>query len=830
MKKNCLGMLAVLAWFGVSGATIEWESPYDAVAAVDVATEGETVFASNASGTDYTVNGVLFKGASSVAHTDYYALGIVTSAGAGNANGKIWEINTSAFGANKASSDYERMLAGGFFHRYNSTVSLTLKSLQPGEDYLVQIWMSERRYGSESYSDVIDSVCTLQAVPSSGALGQYAIGRFRADAETQTILISSTRSPLVNAMQVRKLSAVRFSDVCWGPVERAGSESEINLSGQTLYAYQFSRYAQTVNGVEFGVFDVTKEYDDVDLSCSPYAPHELRRSNENKLRERVTCQNELCQDNSHPYCWMLANCAYVNRASGQSPIWMDLTLKRLVPGRRYLVQLWYQDARYEGPCQLFQTVDGARSLFAYDPENNNFGSWVSGTFVATATTRTIRIRGRNGSAETNPMLNAFQVRDLSEEGWCERIESGFITDETAIRTEGSLVYASTPGTQDLTVNGVTFKQETSKTAWADGKVALTGFENIRSTDTFFPNPSTPLEHLLAPALYNTQPGVATLTFGGLTPYEPYLIQLIVNDSRDIEGVDTRAFKILNLQEYWRYYQDRTTAKRFGSSVSVVVWPTAERVKLVVAYTGTSPSPQLNALQVRKLDGASGGTLWTGGSSGTWSTEAAGWDGLVGTPWAGQAGLARDARLPDGTTLAVSPGVSVRNIGAVGTATLTGTLPTLAGQIYGGDVTLLAPWQACELGKTTAGRLTLNAPSPALQRIMVAAGTLVIGGDAETMNLTDLVACAPGKIQLTAGATVALDRPSFDLGMVDAINIPVGYSWTSQKACVLRTTGQFTGTLPRLVGSGPSMTLTHVLLDEGGEELHLKLDGFLILLK
>ncbi len=591
--------LIALAGLHLSAATIEWESPHDIVSADDVATEGETCFAYNKTGTDYTVNGVLFKGDTSVQYIPTNTTDVVLSVveGAGNS----WENNASAFGDGKGSTDYEYMLYGGAFYRYSGTVAMTLQSLQPGEEYLVQIWMSERRSGYDPYNDTLDGVCTITANPSNGAPGQYAVGRFRADAATQTISIYSARSPLVNAIQVRKLSGIK-----WGEVQRVGNGSEVSVEGAAVCAYQFSGTASlTVNGVAFAQFDINTVHDGVELASDGGTGHTLKRSNSNSLGQDAVYPLETPAS----YKTMLANCAYVARQAGVSTgiYWMDLKFKQLVPGHTYLVQLWYEDARTSDALGNLQRIDGVRSLYAFDADNGNLGSYVTGTFIATETSRTIRIRGDkvSNSALNNPMLNAFQLRDITKNYWCESASAGFMSGASDIKTEGTLLYAYTPDDRDQTVNGVTFSSQSSTANWGDGNVTMTGFVSRRHDTTFFPSPASDFENLLAPGIYGSaRTTEATLTLSNLEADTPYLVQIIVNDSRTTAGLDTRGFKVSGIMDDYAYYQDATTAKRYGSQVSLVLWPSSATVTLKLLYTGSTAdntSPQLNALQVRKLD-------------------------------------------------------------------------------------------------------------------------------------------------------------------------------------------------------------------------------------
>lgn len=92
------------------------------------------------------------------------------------------------------------LLAGTAFHRNAGTSTVTLLGLQPGEEYLVQIWLNDSRQAG--YQEVLDGTCTVSTHPDGASYGQYAIGRFRADSTGRAIVYTDTPESQVRLAEV----------------------------------------------------------------------------------------------------------------------------------------------------------------------------------------------------------------------------------------------------------------------------------------------------------------------------------------------------------------------------------------------------------------------------------------------------------------------------------------------------------------------------------------------------------------------------------------------------------------------------------------------------
>ena len=115
------------------------------------------------------------------------------------------------------------------------------------------------------------------------------------------------------------------------------------------------------------------------------------------------------------YLTMLKSSCYISQSS------ITLTLKRLTPGHRYLVQLWVHDGRDLPGFDRILTIDDTltlnfRNKDAYDPAR---GDYATGIFTAKAETQAIKLSmgSRTGVAPT-VQLNGMQVRDLGAPNDC----------------------------------------------------------------------------------------------------------------------------------------------------------------------------------------------------------------------------------------------------------------------------------------------------------------------------------------------------------------------------------------------------------------------------
>ena len=182
--------LAAVACIGLAGAasasTVTWGSAANIAGATDVSTVGTLVVANEFGGTSptaQTVNGVTFS-PFPLTNSASATQGIVTLSAPVTGDTVNLNSNTN-FGPSNFSASYDAMLRGG--GAINSSngldpMDLTVASLTPGAQYLVEIWVNDSRgyavsrqetlSGSSSDSAVIDYLTPP---------GQFITGTFIAD-------------------------------------------------------------------------------------------------------------------------------------------------------------------------------------------------------------------------------------------------------------------------------------------------------------------------------------------------------------------------------------------------------------------------------------------------------------------------------------------------------------------------------------------------------------------------------------------------------------------------------------------------------------------------
>ncbi|MDF7799081.1 glycosyl hydrolase [Pontiellaceae bacterium B1224] len=86
----------------------------------------------------------------------------------------------------------------------------------------------------------------------------------------------------------------------------------------------------------------------------------------------------------------------------------------LVPGRDYLIQVWFADTRNAVVSTRNMTFGDGEAVESTVSLNAGLVQYATGTFTADGTTQTLTITGDNGSGgSVDSHVNAFQIRDLS---------------------------------------------------------------------------------------------------------------------------------------------------------------------------------------------------------------------------------------------------------------------------------------------------------------------------------------------------------------------------------------------------------------------------------
>ena len=197
----------------VEAATITWSSAQGVSGDSDVATSGTLEYAFNF-GTSAvqaaTVNGVAFS-AFAITHGSTTAtVGNVTVAESPGFLTSHSNLGTVSAPFTNLSSGYQSLLGSGGSAGIPTTITVTLAGLTIGTQYSLQWWASNAAsipgLTTTTAASGANSV-TLDA--TTGGLGQFVTGTFTADGTSQTFTLTSPSNsgPLINALQLRNISA-----------------------------------------------------------------------------------------------------------------------------------------------------------------------------------------------------------------------------------------------------------------------------------------------------------------------------------------------------------------------------------------------------------------------------------------------------------------------------------------------------------------------------------------------------------------------------------------------------------------------------------------------
>jgi len=221
------GGVAVLGASVASAAIITWGTAQNITGDSDVSLEGPLVRADGGAQTA-TVNGVLFQDTLTTPSDPFTnspewggylcyatlssAVDSITQPQVDGAESWGMNRNDGPFAGsyyppfNTLSGDYQTILKSAVSTGLG-TATMTLGGLSTGQAYLVQLWAHDARYNVGTRSQIFDgnesTVMTYAHADNEGSLGQYIIGRFTADATTQSFTITSGESVMVNAYQLR---------------------------------------------------------------------------------------------------------------------------------------------------------------------------------------------------------------------------------------------------------------------------------------------------------------------------------------------------------------------------------------------------------------------------------------------------------------------------------------------------------------------------------------------------------------------------------------------------------------------------------------------------
>jgi hypothetical protein len=194
------------------------------------------------------------------------------------------------------------------------------------------------------------------------------------------------------------VASLTFNTIVWSAANTVSGATDIATNGSLLYAYNNSGSAATVNAVTFtGVNSVTAWGTGVVLDGWD-----------------ATSTSAFSGGTSAPWNGLPAGYKTILQGGVYNGGGVaTVTLKNLVVGHQYQVQVWVNDSRAGSTTNRTEILSGAMSTSVTLAYNNTYaaggvGQFAIGSFVATATNQSFTM---DGNASTQ--LNALQVRDVT---------------------------------------------------------------------------------------------------------------------------------------------------------------------------------------------------------------------------------------------------------------------------------------------------------------------------------------------------------------------------------------------------------------------------------
>ena len=745
--------------FSAGANGIRWEQAKDITGDADVRTDGVLRYAYAPASA--VVNGVQFQN------------GLCNSDGTYPSNGAQWNyipnnlalmadvtLNSRA-GAQATythpsgvSVDYARILDGIWY--LSSTMQITLKNLTPGHAYIVQFWACDTSNNSRYLTvDGADSSAKVNCYYP----GQHITGSFTAVAETQTFSLTPHKDvfSLFNAIQLRDVTP---GCVEWEAARDITDDADVRTEGEPVFAIGWAPVTSVVNGVTFVPQSSIGELIGAGVSfyggMAGYVPQALN--------------TEIVQSLSDDYHRLMGGGVW---KGSLSLVWLNL--KGLVPGGRYLVQLWVNESRNAlGPYRLMSVDGGVRLAF----RKESYGQHVTGTFTAVSDVQSILLRpfwsGTGANAVTQ--VNALQLRRL-DSGAATHWRVNHITQsDHDVRLDGNLLYAYnfSDAATDATVNGVTFRgyvRGGNRTSSTDD-IAFALASNGGDADVGFTDATMSADYLLMlkTATWATGNATSSLTLKRLVPGHRYLVQLWVSEGRTDKVLTGRYMIVDNVATVNFHNAGVFTPPRGDVATGLFTATTSmQTITLLPRHYTSSPNVcvQLNGLQVRDLGAAdSAVNVWAGGASGAWGEDATNWNDPAGspregTPWNAANGGTNTAVFAAATSAAL-PSADIAANGVVSSGALTigeanDGRSIDVGFVEARSCTFKSGWAARTLAKYDLGSFTLEGASPNLAQVVAGGGSLAFSRADALKAGADVTVAKGATLTLADGATPFLSR-------------------------------------------------------------------------
>lgn len=571
--------VAVLALAAVQGwsATITWDYARTMLGGDDMLDLPVVEALNVGSGTGTTVDGVAFKGD-----------GTTTSVFVPVSSGGSYSAFLTSETTPSISDAYHTLLSNGKY----SADAVVLSNLTVGAEYTIQIWTSDARANLIGRTVLVGTErkeLFSNAFMIAGGLGQYIIGTFTADSATQTIPLEAGAGSITGKKPDVQISAAALysgaatfaapptfepgivpAEVTWDGYVRPISDGTDTLGLTAQGTLNVGGAVDvTLDGIAFAADDGAAAVASLGGTAHEgYVPG-----------PQGSTDPDVSQD-------------YIDLLDSGRDVPGGILITGLTNGQSYTVQLWVNDASYEGNFDQTEVDGGARLLrSSMQGAVNSLGQYLIGTFTANSAQQVVSIASKNGAK-----LNAVAVYDGAASfdpdppaefpkppppefefvgpEWISGVDSDFYGN--------IVVTAHSLGDKYTTnvVGGITFLP--------DDNVAKGGKYSLFIETNSWPEVSDPYKAVLTTARYN----VSSFNLKNLTVGQQYSVQLFSSDARATLGAgkDRTTDIVTNTTVAVSIRQSDDSAARLGQ-YAVAVFTAKETTKTIVIAGGAPPGEE-----------------------------------------------------------------------------------------------------------------------------------------------------------------------------------------------------------------------------------------------
>ncbi|MDB6017897.1 MAG: hypothetical protein JWR19_2386 [Pedosphaera sp.] len=280
----------------------------------------------------------------------------------------------------------------------------------------------------------------------------------------------------------------------------------------------------------------------------------------------------------------------------------------MTPGNSYLVELWINDDRNLGGTRWATLTGGASTSgnVYYGTTGTGPGQFITGTFVADASgAQTITLTPYGSGVIPDAQLNLIQVRDVTTPNVTWQTPAN-ISGTSDVSRLGTYFGSWAPGDASASsypVNGVTFN------GWND--LPGIGYANIVNFYSGFGNPGTAdanYNTILQTATYASDTNSIIIRWDGMTPGDTYLVELWINDGRNLGGTRWATLTGGASTSGNIYYGTTGTGPgQFIKGTFMANASGAQTITLTPYASGITPDAQFNFVQVRDITGTTTNT-------------------------------------------------------------------------------------------------------------------------------------------------------------------------------------------------------------------------------